>query len=77
MEWPILKWVGNALEHSLWDRVRNVAQKCGNSDLVPMLNGPAGYMVAQNLSTYDFQEACPDCDELFQRPIQNIEECLQ
>eukprot|EP00973_Karenia_brevis_P004399 602707-Karenia_brevis.AAC.1 len=54
--------------------LRHIAVRNGYLKLVPMLNGPGGYMVVDKLYTYNFDVSCPDVMSLSNHPIQNLKE---
>eukprot|EP00973_Karenia_brevis_P073005 10139597-Karenia_brevis.AAC.1 len=73
---PTLQWARIAFEQGSFDWLRQIATKSGDVSLVPMLNGPGGYMVADDLASYDFDVACPKVEELTHHSISNLDEYL-
>eukprot|EP00973_Karenia_brevis_P089740 12399241-Karenia_brevis.AAC.1 len=54
LEVPTLQWARLAFEQGSFDWLRRIAIKNANFDLVPMLDGPGGYILADHLAAYDF-----------------------
>eukprot|EP00973_Karenia_brevis_P025699 3544752-Karenia_brevis.AAC.1 len=70
---PTLQWARVAFEQSTFEGLRRIVIKGNRDGLVPLLNGPGGYMVVEKFSTYDFAIDGPDVIRLTQRPVTNLE----
>eukprot|EP00973_Karenia_brevis_P082574 11447735-Karenia_brevis.AAC.1 len=70
---PTLSWARIAFEEGAFEWLRRIAIKNGYLNLVPMPNGPGGYMVVDKLYMYDFRSSVPDVMPLSMPPIETLE----